>query len=56
MRTVEINENTNLENLNPDHMTYEQLLQLGERMGNVSKGLSKEDIKKIPKLRFERKL
>lgn len=27
---------------NPDNMTYEQMLELGERMGKVSKGLSKE--------------
>jgi hypothetical protein len=26
----------------PDSMTYEQLLDLGDRMGKVSKGLTKE--------------
>ena len=26
----------------PDNMTYEQLLDLGERVGKVSKGLSKD--------------
>ena len=28
---------------NPDDMTYEQLLELQEKIGYVSKGLSKED-------------
>jgi hypothetical protein len=26
----------------PDNMTYEQLLELGDRVGKVSKGLTKE--------------
>ena len=29
-------------------MTYEQLLDLGDRLGSVSKGLTKEQISKIP--------
>jgi len=29
-------------------MTYEQLLELGDRLGSVSKGLTKEQISKIP--------
>jgi hypothetical protein len=29
-----------MSNPNPDNMTYEQLLELGEMMGVVSKGLS----------------
>jgi E3 ubiquitin-protein ligase BIG BROTHER-like protein len=32
----------------PDQMTYEQILELEERNGKVSKGLSKEEISKIP--------
>ena len=32
----------------PDNMTYEQLLELGDRMGKVSKGFTKEQINKIP--------
>jgi Ring finger domain len=32
----------------PDNMTYEQLLELGDRLGKVSKGLTKEQIAKIP--------
>lgn len=31
---------------NPDNMTYEQLLELQEKIGYVSKGLS-EDVKKV---------
>ena len=33
---------------NPDKMSYEQLLELEEGLGNVNKGLSKEKINKIP--------
>lgn len=29
-------------NPNPDNMTYEQLLELGDKLGKVSKGLTKE--------------
>jgi hypothetical protein len=29
-------------------MTYEQLLELGDRVGKVSKGFTKEQISKIP--------
>ena len=32
---------------NPDEMTYEQLLELQEKIGYVSKGLSEEDKKVI---------
>jgi len=38
--------------INPDTMTYEQLLELEERMGNVSKGLNKKDLDKIPLIKF----
>ena len=33
---------------NPENMTYEQLLELEERLGKVSKGLTKMQIAKIP--------
>jgi hypothetical protein len=33
--------------INPDNMTYEELLQLGERIGNVSKGLTEEEVERI---------
>ena len=39
---------------NVDNMSYEELLALEERMGNVNKGLSKETIDKIPKEKFSR--
>ena len=38
----------------PDKMTYEQLLELEENVGNVSKGLTKKQIKKIPKVLYNR--
>lgn len=34
---------------NVDNMSYEELLDLEERMGNVKKGLTKEQIEKLPK-------
>ena len=34
----------------PDKMTYEQLLQLEENVGSVSKGLTNKQISKIPKV------
>ena len=37
---------------NPDQMSYEQLLQLEEEVGNVNKGLSKEKINEIPSKPF----
>ena len=37
---------------NVDNMSYEELLALEERMGNVSKGLTKEQIDKLPKAKF----
>jgi hypothetical protein len=40
---------------NPDRMTYEQLLELEDKVGNVSKGLSKAQIKKIPNVYFSKK-
>ncbi|CAD8211775.1 unnamed protein product [Paramecium octaurelia] len=32
-----------------DNMNYEQLLSLGEQIGNVSNGMTREDIRRIPK-------
>ena len=37
---------------NVDNMSYEELLALEERMGNVSKGLTKEKIDKLPREKF----
>ena len=41
---------------NPDNMTYEQLLELEENVGKVSKGLTKNQIKKIPQNRYNKYL
>ncbi len=41
-------EESNQQNPNPDSMTYEQLLELGDRLGKVNKGLTKQQIAKIP--------
>ena len=41
---------------NPDNMTYEQLLELEENVGKVSKGLTKNQIKKIPQNRYNKNL
>ena len=41
---------------NPDQMSYEQLLQLEEEVGNVNKGLSKEKINSIPNKPFHKAL
>ena len=40
----------------PDKMTYEQLLELEENVGSVSKGLTKKQIKKIPKIIYNKNL
>ena len=37
---------------NVDNMSYEELLALEERMGNVKKGLTKEQIEKLPKDKY----
>ena len=37
---------------NVDNMSYKELLALEERMGNISKGLTKEEIDKLPKEKF----
>ena len=39
---------------NVDNMSYEELLALEERMGNVNKGLSQDKIDKIPTDKFSR--
>ena len=41
---------------NPDKMSYEQLLELEEGLGNVNKGLSKDKISKIPEKPFHKAL
>ena len=40
----------------PDKMTYEQLLELEEKVGSVSKGLNKAQIKKIPRFIYNKNI
>lgn len=40
---------------NPDNMTYEELLELEEKIGSVSKGLNKEKIDSIQVVKFRKK-
>ena len=39
---------------NPDSMSYEQLLQLEDNMGNVNKGLSKKQYDKLPFVKYDK--
>ena len=39
---------------NPDAMSYEQLLQLEDNMGNVNKGLTKTQFRKLPEIRYDK--
>lgn len=39
----------------PDHMTYDQLLELQEKIGIVNRGLNTNQINKIPKMKFNPK-
>lgn len=41
-------EESKKETVNPDVMSYEQLLELQEKLGQVSKGFTEEEIKMIP--------
>ncbi|KAK6195431.1 hypothetical protein SNE40_000865 [Patella caerulea] len=41
---------------NPDHMTYEELLELGERMGEVQIGMTKSQIQNLPHYKFSTSL
>eukprot|EP00743_Colponemidia_sp_Colp-15_P005930 GILK01006376.1.p1 GENE.GILK01006376.1~~GILK01006376.1.p1 ORF type:complete len:429 (+),score=60.40 GILK01006376.1:186-1472(+) len=40
--------------VNPDNMTYEELLALEENMGSVSRGLTKQQIEALPSRMFRR--
>ena len=39
------------EYINPDNMSYEELIALQERIGYVSKGLTRDQINALPKMR-----
>jgi E3 ubiquitin-protein ligase BIG BROTHER-like protein len=47
--------NVDLNSLNPDTMSYEQLLELGEKIGKVSKGLTKEEIEGLEHVKMKKK-
>lgn len=40
-----------MDNPNPDVMSYEQLLELSDKLGKVKKGFTKEEIETIPTLK-----
>ncbi|KAK9128639.1 hypothetical protein Syun_017436 [Stephania yunnanensis] len=42
------------DNINPDDMTYEELLDLGEAIGSQSRGLSKERIALLPVSKYRK--
>ncbi|KAK7335802.1 hypothetical protein VNO80_27856 [Phaseolus coccineus] len=41
------------DNVDPDNMTYEELLELGETVGTESRGLSQEQISSIPVSKYK---
>lgn len=41
------------DNVDPDNMTYEELLELGEAVGTQSRGLSQEQISRLPVSKFK---
>jgi hypothetical protein len=43
------------DDIDPDNMTYEELLELQERIGFVCKGFSEKEIKRIPKVKYSTK-
>ncbi|KAF8009190.1 hypothetical protein BT93_J0239 [Corymbia citriodora subsp. variegata] len=42
------------DNIDPDNMTYEELLELGETVGTQSRGLSQEQISVLPISKYKR--
>lgn len=53
--TIENSVSTVPQDINPDEMTYEQLLALQERIGFVSKGFTEDQIKKIPSFKYSKR-
>ncbi|KAI4322085.1 hypothetical protein L6164_021807 [Bauhinia variegata] len=41
------------DNIDPDNMTYEELLELGEAVGTQSRGLSQEQISSLPTSKYK---
>ena len=46
-------EESNLQNPNPDLMSYEEMLALGEKLGKVKKGLTSDQINTIPQSYYQ---
>ena len=42
--------------INPDEMTYEQLLELQEKIGYVEKGFKQEEVEKIPLIKYNKEV
>nr|GMD24499.1 E3 ubiquitin ligase BIG BROTHER-like [Ipomoea batatas] len=51
-----VNEVVWQDNIDPDNMTYEELLELGEAVGTQSRGLSQDLISLLPVTKFKRGL
>lgn len=47
-KAIEESKQANSSNPDTDNMTYEQLIELGDRLGKVSKGMTKEQIALLP--------
>jgi hypothetical protein len=45
-----------MEDIDPDNMTYEELLELQDKIGYVSRGFSDREIHSIPKIKFDKSL
>eukprot|EP00347_Sterkiella_histriomuscorum_P005019 403358214 len=51
-RAIEESKKDNAGGINPDNMTYEEMLALGEKLGKVNKGFPIELVNLIPKKQF----
>ncbi len=45
-------EESKKENPNPDVMSYEEMLELGDKLGKVQKGFTEHEIKSIPARKY----
>ena len=45
-------EESKRDNPNPDAMSYEEMLELGDKLGKVKKGFTKAEIDAIPSRRY----
>lgn len=56
IRRIRLSQEDHQQYPNPDNMTYEELLELEEKIGNVSKGLSSDQIDKIKMKMYSSKI